>query len=242
MTDKIRTKTSAKMIKQVLVRKSWIVYNGKEKRTLWKGSFKQMAKVFWKGSTLLAPVAPTMVSCGSEEKPNIITIAWTGIVNSNPPMTYISIRPSRYSYDIIKESGEFVINLTPSRLVRQADWCGVKSGRDVDKFKECHLTPGKANQVSAPLIEECPINLECKVKNITPLGSHDMFLAEIVGIDIDEQYLDEDGKLHMEQCGLASYMHGEYFAPGKKVGSFGYSVRKRPKRKPEGKNKKTKKK
>ena len=139
-----------------------------------------MAKVFWKGSTLLAPVAPTMVSCGSEEKPNIITIAWTGIVNSNPPMTYISVRPSRYSYDIIKESGEFVINLTPSRLVRQADWCGVKSGRDVDKFKECHLTPGKANQVSAPLIEECPINLECKVKNITPLGSHDMFLAEIV--------------------------------------------------------------
>lgn len=111
------------MIKRVLVRKSRIVYNGKEKRTLWKGSFKQMAKVFWKGSTLLAPVAPTMVSCGNEEKPNIITIAWTGIVNSNPPMTYISVRPSRYSYDIIKESGEFVINLTPSRLVRQADWC-----------------------------------------------------------------------------------------------------------------------
>lgn len=190
-----------------------------------------MSKVFWKGSTLLAPVSPTMVSCGTMEKPNIITIAWTGIVNSNPPMTYISVRPSRYSYDLLKETGEFVINLTPSKLVRQADWCGVKSGREYDKFEECHLTPSMANQVSAPLIEECPINLECRVKSVTPLGSHDMFLSEIVGVDINEEYLDADGKLHMEQCGLASYMHGEYFAPGKKVGSFGYSVRKRAKQK-----------
>lgn len=197
-----------------------------------------MSKVFWKGSTLLAPVSPTMVSCGTAEKANILTVAWTGIVNSNPPMTYISVRPSRYSYDIIKESGEFVINLTPSKLVRQADWCGVKSGRDVNKFEECHLTQGKANQVNVPLIEECPVNLECKVKSITPLGSHDMFLAEIVGVDIDEDYLDEDGKLHMEQCGLAAYVHGEYFTLGKKVGSFGYSVRKRPKRKPDNKGKK----
>lgn len=200
-----------------------------------------MSKVFWKGSTLLAPVSPTMVSCGTPEKPNIITIAWTGIVNSQPPMTYISVRPSRYSYELIRQSGEFVINLTPSKLVRQADWCGVRSGRDFDKFAECHLTPAPANQVSVPLIEECPINLECKVKSITPLGSHDMFLAEIVGVDIDEEYLDEDGKLHMEQCGLASYMHGEYFAPGKKVGSFGYSVKKRSKKKPEPQNKPRKK-
>ena len=186
-----------------------------------------MSKVFWKGSTLLAPVSPTMVSCGTAEKPNIITIAWTGIVNSQPPMTYISVRPSRYSYDLIRQSGEFVINLTPSKLVRQADWCGVRSGRDVDKFAECHLTPAPANQVSVPLIEECPINLECKVKSIMPLGSHDMFLAEIVGVDIDEEYLDGDGKLHMEQCGLASYMHWEYFTTRKKVGSFGYSVKKK---------------
>lgn len=116
-----------------------------------------MAKVFWKGSTLLAPVPPTMVSCGTMEKPNIITVAWTGIVNSQPPMTYISVRPSRYSYELIKQSGEFVINLTPASLVRQADWCGVKSGREVDKFEACKLTPLKANQVSAPLIAECPI-------------------------------------------------------------------------------------
>ena len=237
MTDKIRTKTSAKMIKRVLVRKGQIVYNGKEKRTLWKGSFKQMAKVFWKGSTLLAPVAPTMVSCGSEEKPNIITIAWTGIVNSNPPMTYISVRPSRYSYDIIKESGEFVINLTPSRLVRQADWCGVKSGRDVDKFKECHLTPGKANQISAPLIEECPINLECKVKNITPLGSHDMFIAEVMAVNVDESLLDEKGTLHLSDADLIAYSHGRYYGLGDFIGKFGYSVQKPSKTKSSRKKK-----
>ena len=150
-----------------------------------------MAKVFWKGSTLLAPVPPTMVSCGTMEKPNIITVAWTGIVNSQPPMTYISVRPSRYSYELIKQSGEFVINLTPASLVRQADWCGVKSGREVDKFEACKLTPLAANQVSAPLIAECPINLECRVRTVTPLGSHDMFLADIVGVNVDEQYLDE---------------------------------------------------
>ena len=188
-----------------------------------------MAKVYWKGSTLLAPVSPTMVTCGSWEKPNIITIAWTGIVNSQPPMTYISVRPSRYSYELLKETGEFVINLTPAQLVRQADWCGVRSGRDEDKFAACNLTPVRANHLDVPLIAECPVNLECRVKSVTPLGSHDMFLAEIVGVDIDEEYLDADGKLHMDRCGLACYMHGEYFEAGKKLGSFGYSVRKKPK-------------
>lgn len=191
-----------------------------------------MSKVFWKPSTLLAPVAPTMVTCGTLEKPNILTIAWTGILNSNPPMTYISVRPTRYSHDIIQESGEFVINLTPSRLVRQADICGVKSGKDTNKFELTGLTPEKAEKVSVPLIAECPINIECRVKSVTSLGSHDMFIADILGIDIDEEYIDKDGKLHMDRCGLASYVHGEYFAPGKKVGSFGYSVRRRPKRKP----------
>lgn len=191
-----------------------------------------MSKIFWKPSTLLAPVAPTMVTCGTLEKPNILTIAWTGILNSNPPMTYISVRPTRYSHDIIQESGEFVINLTPSRLVRQADICGVKSGKDTNKFELTGLTPEKAEKVSVPLIAECPINIECRVKSVTNLGSHDMFIADILGIDIDEEYIDKDGKLHMDRCGLASYVHGEYFAPGKKVGSFGYSVRRRPKRKP----------
>lgn len=191
-----------------------------------------MSKVFWKPSTLLAPVAPTMVTCGTLEKPNILTIAWTGILNSNPPMTYISVRPTRYSHDIIQESGEFVINLTPSRLVRQADICGVKSGKDTNKFELTGLTPEKAEKVSVPLIAECPINIECRVKSVTNLGSHNMFIADILGIDIDEEYIDKDGKLHMDRCGLASYVHGEYFAPGKKVGSFGYSVRRRPKRKP----------
>ncbi len=187
-----------------------------------------MAKVNWKGSTLLGPVPPTMVSCGTVEEPNVLTVAWTGIVNSQPPMTYVSIRPSRYSYDLIKNSGEFVINLTPSRMVRVCDYVGVKSGRDENKFESCKLTALPCSHVSAPQIGECPVSLECKVKNILPLGSHDMFLAEIVGVNVEEDLLDEEGKLHLEQAGLASYIHGEYFAQGKKVGSFGYSVRKRP--------------
>ena len=204
------------MGKNALVSIAVIVYNGRQKR------------------------------CIDEEEQHVKSIlegfdpAGTGFTDDG--QLWYRRKPQYYHHCLDRYCGEFVINLTPSKLVRQADWCGVKSGRDVDKFKECRLTPGKANQVSVPLIEECPINLECKVKSITPLGSHDMFLAEIVGVDIDEEYLDEDGKLHMEQCGLASYMHGEYFAPGKKVGSFGYSVRKRPKRKPEAKNKKSKKK
>ena len=194
-----------------------------------------MAKVSWKGSTLLGPVPPTMVSCGSMEKPNIITIAWTGIVNTQPPMTYISVRPSRYSYDLIKESGEFVINLTPASLVRQADWCGVKSGRDVDKFACCNLTPLPASQVRAPVISECPVHLECRVRSVTPLGSHDLFLADIVAVDADERFLNANGRLCLDKCGLACYLHGEYFALGQKLGSFGYSVRKKPKRNPKAK-------
>lgn len=187
-----------------------------------------MAKVNWKGSTLLGPVPPTMVSCGTVDEPNVLTVAWTGIVNSQPPMTYVSIRPSRYSYDLIKNSGEFVINLTPSRMVRVCDYVGVKSGRDENKFETCKLTALPCTHVSAPQIGECPVSLECRVKDILPLGSHDMFLAEIVGVNVEEELLDEEGKLHLEQAGLASYIHGEYFAQGKKVGSFGYSVRKRP--------------
>lgn len=200
-----------------------------------------MAKVSWKGSTLLGPVPPTMVSCGTVEEPNVLTVAWTGIINSQPPMTYVSIRPSRYSYDLIKASGDFVINLTPSRLIRVCDYVGVKSGRDENKFEKCKLTALPCSNVTAPQIAECPVSLECRVKDIMPLGTHDMFLAEIVGVNVDEELLDEDGKLHLEQAGLASYVHGEYFAQGKKIGSFGYSVRKRPnpkKKKPEKKGRK----
>ena len=188
-----------------------------------------MAKQHWKGSVLLAPVPPVLVSCGTMEHPNILTIAWTGVLNTHPPMVSISVRPTRYSYPILMEQREFVINLPTSAMCRETDFCGCRSGKDIDKFQACHFTPEPAQTVSAPLIAECPVNLECRVKSVTPLGSPDMFLAEIVGVDIDEEYLDADGKLHMDRCGLACYMHGEYFEAGKKLGSFGYSVRKKPK-------------
>ena len=197
-----------------------------------------MAKVNWKASTLLGPVPPTMVSCGPVENPNVLTVAWTGIVNSNPPMTYVSIRPTRHSHKMIQESGEFVINLTPGKLCRAADYVGVKSGKDINKFEAMKLTAAPCKHVKAPHIAECPVSLECKVKSVTSLGSHDMFLAEIVSVDVDDEYIDEDGKFHMEKCGLISYAHGEYFAQGKKVGSFGYSVRKRAKAKKTGTKKK----
>lgn len=190
-----------------------------------------MKKLKWKGGTLLAPVPPVMVTCGDMENSNIITVAWTGIINSDPPKTYISVRPSRHSYNIIKERGEFVINLTPSRLVRSADWCGVYSGKNVDKFAKCKLTKEQANEVSAPLISECPVALECKVSDIVPLGTHDMFIADIAAVDIEEELVDEKGKLHLERAGLAAYAHGDYFTLGKKIGSFGFSVKKKQSKK-----------
>ncbi|MBQ9080376.1 MAG: flavin reductase family protein [Clostridia bacterium] len=186
-----------------------------------------MSKIQWKGGALLAPVPACMVSCGTEQKPNIITIAWTGIINTHPPKTYISVRPSRHSYPIIKESGEFVINLTTSALVRHADFCGVHTGAKVDKFARCGLHTESASEVSCPLIAESPLALECRVTEIIPLGTHDMILADIVAIDVDESLVDEAGKLHLDRADLAAYAHGEYFALGKKLGSFGYSVRKK---------------
>ena len=191
-----------------------------------------MSKVVWKPGTLLAPVPAVMVSCGTMEKSNIITIAWTGIVNSDPAMTYISVRPSRYSYDLIRESGEFVINLTNDKLIRATDLCGVRSGRDGDKFQLAKLTKEPASQLACPMIAESPISLECRVKQVMPLGSHDMFLAEIVAVNVDESLLDEKGKLHLSRAGLMSYSHGEYFGQGRRLGSFGCSVRKKtpPKR------------
>ena len=190
-----------------------------------------MAKVSWKGGTLLAPLPAVMVSCGDMENSNIITIGWTGIVNTHPAMTYISVRPSRHSYNIIKESGEFVINLVPAELVKKADYCGIYTGKKVDKFAKCGLHKAEAKEVACPVIEESPMALECKVKDIIPLGTHDMFLAEIVAVDVDEKLLDKDGKLCLDRVKLTAYAHGEYFELGKKIGKFGFSTAKPKKKK-----------
>lgn len=188
-----------------------------------------MAKQFWKGSTLLAPVPAALVTCGTMEQPNVLTIGWTGIVCTRPPMTYISVRPERYSHDIIKNSGEFVINLTTSAMCRETDFCGVKSGKDTDKLSVCGFHTVPAQKVAPPLIEECPLSLECRVTEEKLLGSHTMFLAEIIGIDVDERYIDSKGKLNLQQCGLMAFAHGEYFTLGRKLGDFGFSVRKKKK-------------
>ena len=187
-----------------------------------------MAKLQWKPGTLLAPAPPALVSCGTMEEHNVLTAAWTGIVNSEPPMTYVSIRPQRHSHSIIQEKGEFVINLPTEAIVKATDLCGVKSGRDVDKFALAGLTAEPSNLVAAPGIAECPISLECKVREVTHLGSHDMFLADIVAVDVDSKYVDEKGALHMEKAGLLAYAHGAYFGLGKQLGTFGFSVRKKP--------------
>ena len=190
-----------------------------------------MAKIAWKGGALIAPLPPVMVSCGEGESRNIITVAWTGIINTIPPKTYISVRPSRHSYGIIRDSGEFVINLTPASLVRAADFCGMYTGAKKDKFSECALTPEECEHVSCPAIAECPLSLECRVSEIIPLGTHDMFLADIVGVRVEESLLDKAGRLCIERADLAAYAHGEYFALGKKLGRFGFSAVKKKKRK-----------
>lgn len=191
-----------------------------------------MSKTVWKGGALLAPLPPVMVSCGTLEKPNVLTIAWTGILNTKPARTYIAVRPSRYSYELIQQSGEFVINLTTTALVRAADFCGVRSGAQVDKFAHCKLTAAPASEVSAPLIAESPLNLECRVLSVQNGGdTHDLFLAEVVAVQVDDSLLDQDGKLHLDRAGLAAFAHGEYFEVGKKIGTFGFSVRKKAKKK-----------
>ena len=195
-----------------------------------------MAKIKWRGGALLAPVPPVMVSCGDMERSNIVTVAWTGILNTIPPKTYISLRPSRYSYEIIKETKEFVINLTTAELIRTADSCGVYTGRKVDKFARYSLTKTEAFEVSAPVIGESPLSLECKVTDIISLGSHDMFIADVVAVDVDEALLDKEGKLHLDRAHLAAFAHGEYFELGKRIGTFGFSVKK--KKKPQGAKKK----
>ena len=186
-----------------------------------------MAKEIWKPGNMLYPLPVVMVSVQDKNgKNNIITVAWAGTVCTNPPMVSISVRPERYSYHILKETGEFVINLTTRKLAFATDYCGVKSGREIDKFKEMKLTPLPASKVSAPLIGESPVNLECKVTECKPLGSHDMFLAEVVAVHADEQYMDEKRKFHLELAEPIVYSHGTYFECGKQIGTFGYSVRK----------------
>lgn len=188
---------------------------------------KEYPRVTLNAGTLLAPIPAVMVSCGSMDKANVLTVAWTGIINTKPPMTYISIRPSRHSYSMIKESGVFAVNLTTSKMVRETDFCGVKSGKDADKIKKCGLRLEPASRISAPVIADSPLSLECRVTEIKPLGSHDMFIAEIVAVSADGRFIDSKGKINLNQAGLMAYSHGEYFALGRKLGSFGYSVRKK---------------
>ena len=190
-----------------------------------------MSKLKWKPGTMLYPVPPVMVSCGDMDNSNIITVAWTGIICTDPAMTYVSIRKERHSYDIIKSKGEFVINLASSDLVRIVDFCGVKSGRNIDKFKECNLTKEKATEIDVPMIKECPISIECKVREIKELGTHDMFMAEILAVNVDEKYLDETGRFDMEACNLLAYSHGQYYSLGQRLGKFGFSVEKKRKNK-----------
>ena len=191
-----------------------------------------MQKEIWPGSALLAPVPPALVSCGSVEQPAVLTIGWTGIVNTRPPRTYISVRPERNSYPIIKESGEFVINLPTARLTRAVDLCGCRSGRTVDKFALAHLTAVPASAVGAPLIAECPVSLECRIFQSIPLGSHEMFLADILAVQVDRALLEAAGRLCLEKADLLAYAHGGYFRLGQQLGSFGYSVKKKKKPRP----------
>ncbi len=199
-----------------------------------------MAKEYWKAGNMVYPVPAVMVSCKrGDETPNIITVAWCGTVCSTPAMVSISVRKERYSYDIIKESGEFVINLVTKKLTKATDYCGVRSGRDVDKFSEMKLTPLPSKYINAPGIEESPVNIECKVTQVIELGSHDMFLAEVLGVTVDDSLMDEAGKFHLNKAGLVAYSHGEYYTLGELVGTFGYSVKKTiPKKKNSKKNNK----
>jgi Conserved protein/domain typically associated with flavoprotein oxygenases, DIM6/NTAB family len=187
-----------------------------------------MSKLHWNPASLLAPVPAVLVSCGTLETPNVITIAWTGILCSTPPKTYISVRPERFSHNIIRETGEFVLNLPPASLVHAVDYCGVKSGRDGDKFKLSGLTPESCEGVAAPAVAECPLSIPCRVTEVVHLGSHDMFIADILGVEVDEHVIDKSGRLDIAKCDLMAYAHGTYFELGKRLATFGFSVRKKP--------------
>ena len=191
-----------------------------------------MAKQLWKPGNMIYPLPAVMVSVtDGEGHDNIITVAWTGTVCTNPAMAYISVRPSRYSYDMIRKTGEFVINLTTEKLAYATDFCGVRSGRDVDKFRKLNLTKEKAQFVSAPMIGEAPVSTECRVREVKELGSHDMFLADVLAVHADEAYMDKNNRFRLNDAGLLVYSHGEYLAGGRKVGTFGYSVKKKQQKK-----------
>jgi len=183
-----------------------------------------MSRVYWKGSALLAPLPSVMVTSGTEEKANVLTVAWCGIVSTHPPRVYISVRPERHSYKIIRESGEFVINLTPSSLVEICDYVGTVTGRCVDKIKKTGMTLIPSKEVAAPTIENCPLALECRVTDVLPEGSHDMFIADVVQVSVDESLLNSAGKLCLDRAKLLTFAHGEYFEVGRKLGKFGLSV------------------
>lgn len=188
-----------------------------------------MSKILWKPGNFIYPIPAVLVSCGNfdtKENLNVITIAWTGTINTNPPMVYISIRPSRYSYNIIKNTKEFVINLTTESLVKQTDFAGVRSGKDIDKAKHLNLTYTKSFKINAPSIKQSPVNIECAVKDIIDLGSHSMFIAEVVAIGVDEKYLDKNNKFDFEKSNPICYSHGGYYGLTKKLGGFGFSITK----------------
>ncbi len=187
-----------------------------------------MGRIDWKPGNMLYPLPAVLVSVADREgRPNVLTVAWAGTVCSTPPMVSISVRPERYSYHCIEETGEFVINLTTAKLACAADYCGVKSGRDVDKFAQMKLTPCASKKVKVPGIAESPVSLECKVRQILPLGSHTMFVAEVVAVSVDEAYMDENGRFHLEKADLLAYSHGVYYRLGEPIGKFGYSVEKK---------------
>lgn len=185
-----------------------------------------MSKILFKPGTFLYPLPVVLVTSGDENLSNVMTVAWTGVINSEPAMTYVSIRKERYSHDIIKENMEFCINLVSKDLAYATDYCGVKSGRKEDKFESMKLTKQNATQIKCPMIEQSPVNIECKVKKIEELGSHDMFIAEILAVNVDDKYIDEKGRFDMEACNLVAYSHGQYYELGKNIGKFGYSVKK----------------
>ena len=198
-----------------------------------------MAKQKWKPGNMVYPLPAVLVSCGDKEgNVNLMTAAWTGTICSDPPMVYVSIRKERHSHHMVKETGEYVINLTTEDLARATDFCGVRSGRDMDKFKEMNLTPVFGELQYAPMIEESPVSIECRVTNVMELGSHDMFMAEVTAVYVDEKYMDEKGTFHLEKSNPLVYSHGQYYGIGKHLGGFGYAVRKKPTKKSTSKKKK----
>lgn len=190
-----------------------------------------MSKQTWRPGTMLSPLPPALISSGDMEHPNVMTAAWTGIICSDPVITYVSLRPSRYTHELVSQNKEFVVNLPTWKLAPAVDTVGVKSGRNLDKFALTGLTPEPSTKLNAPQIKECPVSMECKVLEIRPFGTHDMFLAEVVAVNVDEQYIDEKGALDLEKAGLLAYAHGFYYTLGRKIGKFGFSVEKKKKRK-----------